>query len=270
MKASDRTLRQYLLGDAGEDVRDAVERSYFDDPGELQRLEAAEEALIEAYLAGELDLAAKAQFEREHLSSPHRRRRVETIRRLTERPVRAALADRARPAWPVRYAALAASLLIAVAVGWWFLSSAASVPPPSESRASSAPAPRPPAAESPGAVSSPPVLALALFPVSTRSAGQTPVAALDARTGTLRLELQGDHGLPPVRNGRVVVQTVEGNEVWRGVTEVGAERRNAPVAWVSIPAARLAADDYVVILLDPGRGLEDQERYRYFFRVRRP
>ncbi len=263
MTKADDVERRYLLGLAEEDERESLERSYFADAAVLERVDAAEEGLIEAYLAGELGSDERSRFEREYLASPTRRRRVDTVRWLMQAAERQA-STISRTRWTGAYLPLAASLLIAVMAGWWFLASrppdlkvgpATAAAPASAQRAPGAPASAPPA---------PQVVALALSPISTRSAGETPTVTVPPGTDTVRLDLHGDGTRGPLPHPRAIVQTVSGRDVWQGDAEQ-APGAPALAARVNVPASRLAADDYVVILL-----VAEQERYRYFFRVRIP
>ncbi|MDT5261135.1 MAG: hypothetical protein QOC61_139, partial [Acidobacteriota bacterium] len=73
---------RYLLGEAGEDESRRVEEWYFRDDDSLEELEAAENELIDAYVAGELTPERRTRFESLFLRSEARRRRVENARAL--------------------------------------------------------------------------------------------------------------------------------------------------------------------------------------------
>jgi hypothetical protein len=275
MTISDDLDRRYLLGNATDVDREALERAYFTEPAALERVEAAEERLIEAYLGGELDPEERERFEREYLASPARRRHVEIVRRLAQASGVAAAPSRTR--WTGTYLPLAASLLIAVLAGWWFVASRAPSPTADSKDRSASMQQAPPAIEHPGAATTRPsensagslrFVALALSPISTRSAGETPTVTVRSGIDAVRLDLQGDGTADaPFPHARVVVQTVSGRTVWEGNAERPTEVR-APAARVMIPASRLETDDYVIILLAADTRGAEQERYRYFFRVR--
>ena len=74
--------RRYLLGQATEEERSAIEREYFADAAALDAIGAAEDDLIEDYLASRLERDERDHFEREYLATPNHRRRVETVRLL--------------------------------------------------------------------------------------------------------------------------------------------------------------------------------------------
>src|SRR5215472_8536242 len=119
---SDEVLSKYLLGDLSEEETARVERAFFADDEVFDRLEALDEALTEEYLAGSLDPAVRAKFDRRLEASPSRREKVELARLLTERPGRGAR-ERVRPdtaaapsrvaRWPAYTAAAAAALALA-------------------------------------------------------------------------------------------------------------------------------------------------------------
>jgi hypothetical protein len=83
----------------------------------------------------------------------------------------------------------------------------------------------------------------------------------------LRLETGPDD--VPLRRGRAVLRTVEGDELWRGPVETPPESNASVRALVRIPAARLRSGDLIVELhgIDAsGRGRES-ELARYMIRV---
>jgi hypothetical protein len=269
MMSSNELARRYVLGDASEDERDALEQAYFSDPAKLDDIESAEERLIEAYLAGELNLQERARFEREYLSLAHRRRRVETVRRLIRSASLATPAPLPKPHWSLGYLAVAASLLLTVFAGWWIVASRSAVPAtaPSAAPTSAAGHPQPPSPQPAQPAAAPPrIIALALSPIHTRSEGETPSVAVPAGTDFVELTLQ-DGGGAPMQAAKAVLQTVGGLEVWRGDVE---KQPPAPgvVAHVRIPAARLTTEDYIVTLFEEDARNVEHERYRYFFRVR--
>ena len=65
--------RRYLLGEASEEECASLEQEYFERQEALERIEAAEDDLIEDYLAGQLTAADRDRFERGYLSSPQHR-----------------------------------------------------------------------------------------------------------------------------------------------------------------------------------------------------
>ncbi len=261
MRMSD-DLRSYLLDGVAADRREEIEGSYFADPAALERLDATEQDLIEAYLAGKLDAGTRVRFEQTCLTTPARQHRLDTTRRLMAASAAAAPAS-LRTRW-TPYIAVAASLLILAAAGWWmrpFGPRTAAGPEPSRvaTGADRPPLPAPPPQAAPS------ILALALSPLNPRGPGATPALILPPGTATLRLDLEAVGTGTGVPRPLAVVQTVDGAEVWRGEGR-GADGRQG---WtVAVPATRLMPDDYVLALLDPGRPEADRELFRYFFRIR--
>jgi anti-sigma factor RsiW len=75
-------LTRYLLGELAEPERLALEEEYFADPRIFDRMVAAENDLIEAYVSDKLSAAERAHFEQRYLASPQRREQVEFFQRL--------------------------------------------------------------------------------------------------------------------------------------------------------------------------------------------
>jgi hypothetical protein len=266
MSSDPARARRYLLGELSDDEQSSIERDYLASESSLDRISAAEEILIEEYLDGTLDANERHAFERRYLESPARRLRIETVRHLRAATNgalgRAALTPQVqRRTQRVVYGWLAAAavILIAAGLGLWRTTRTREA---NTSRIATQSAPRPeaPAPSAPPAPSSVHVVAFALSPIATRS--QTGAAPLIVPPGTdaVALELQVDAEAPPVR---VVVSTVSGDRSWIG-TALTAERR---MVRVSVPAAQLPPDDYIVTLY-ARKGSDDVEQHRYFLRVR--
>ena len=111
------------------------------------------------------------------------------------------------------------------------------------------------------------LVAITLPAVLVRSGGETPTVRIGE--GLAGVELRLDRGdwrtAPPYR---VTVTTMEGEETWRGaavVTPPAGDSDAREIVSVTIPAPRLHAGDYVVVLsTDDAEGRELQ---RYYFRV---
>ena len=76
-------LKDYLLGRLGESS-DEIEAQLFKTEGMLEQLDVAEDELIEDYLDGRLDEAARVRFEEMFLTSKIRRAKLEIIRSLKD------------------------------------------------------------------------------------------------------------------------------------------------------------------------------------------
>ncbi len=263
--------RRYLLGEASEDERAAIEREYFADEGALEKMEAAEEELVEDYLSNGLTLDERDRFERDYLSAPHRRRRLETVRGLI---AAGSTAPRRSLAWSVPLFALAAAALLAVAAGvWWMAGTQRPLGPTAGGQQTAMPPPStPPSVEPsptapPAAAPAPRVFAFTLSPLSVRAAGDSPSVTIPTGTDVLRLQLEGDARAARLESARAVVRPVTGDEVWRGTAD-DARAGPGSVAQIDVPAVKLPPDDYIVTLFSAGTNGVEQERYRYFLRVR--
>ena len=78
----DQSIIGYLLGTASELEQSHLETRYFREPHFYELLLALEEELICDYLHGKLPPAERLQFERYFLSTPRRRRKYESTRKL--------------------------------------------------------------------------------------------------------------------------------------------------------------------------------------------
>lgn len=127
------TVTRYLLGELAEEERDRVERTLLEDGAASDAAAAAEDDLLDAYVAGELPRASRRAFERRLRGSADLRQRAAFARALarTARGDHHAGAGERQPgaviAWPARRRsvtapfarlATAASVLLAVTCGW--------------------------------------------------------------------------------------------------------------------------------------------------------
>jgi len=272
-------LRRYVLGTLSESESDVIERDYFAHADALDLVDAAEEDLIDEYLANRLSRQEREQFERHYLSTPTHRRRVAVARQL-----RAAAAARSveRPRDLRRWwaaAAIAASVILVVG-GVQILrfrsqtspsSAAASTVPASpgapETRKPNEPDRPAPTPEAP----SPVVVAVSISPILVRGSARPSTVVVESGTDLVRVVLQqGERRERPVVQAQAVVRTVAGHEVWRGAAGRAASPLPKELARLEIPAALLHPDDYIVELLETNARGAVSERYRYFLRVRAP
>jgi len=251
--SQDTRARRYLLGQATEEESSLVEREAFGDERALDRIAAAEDALIEDYVAGMLSADERERFERHYLASPEHRVRVAIIRRLS---------GSASSPWDgsTTFLAVAAALLLAVGGGLWFavqrprtIPETAS-PAVAERREAPPPAPR--------------VFAASLPAITVRGASDSLPVVVPHDVDMLGLQLQiAAH--PEVKaTARAVIETVTGTEVWEGPLSVTMAPNGAAVGRVDVPLARLRADDYVVVWLEIDAHGATRERGRYVLRLR--
>ena len=250
--------RRYLLAQATEEERSALELEYFHSEQAVDRIAAAEDDLIDDYLSDRLDPVERGLFERDYLAAPNHRRRVETIRQLlasTSRSESAPAMD-----WSRQRLALAAALVLFAAGSLWVFTTSRGergvVVEKSSPTVSTPPSfPVQPPTSAPAA---PRVLAVSISPVTVRSAAGAPAVIVPAGTDIVALSLEGE---PDGRNGaggRGSIRTVSGDEIWQGPATVTGDLPAGVLARIDVPAARLPADDYVVTLFET----------RYFLRVR--
>jgi hypothetical protein len=246
--------RRYLLGRASADERIAAEEEYFADERALERMESAEEQLIEDYLSNRLGGDDRRRFEAEYLSAPHRRTRVEAIRALIT------AANHRRPAPWGRFAA--AALIIVALGGWWVLRDTPTGSPRSpavgergsQPSTSTAPARR--------------IFVLAISPTAVRSGGGQRTLVIPAGTDVVRLNLEGDADTTRLARARARIRTVAGGDVWSGPATAASDAPSGTIAQVDVPADRLPVDDYVVELYGADAAGVERERARYFVAVR--
>jgi hypothetical protein len=263
--------RRYLLGQASEVEASDLELEYFADETAVDRIAAAEEDLIEDYLGDRLTPDECLQFERHYLASPDHRQRVGTIRRLMVATSRSGDSAPVKPTVsrhrPYQWLALAAALVAVVGTVWTFRPVRHERSALSENRPASPSAPerrstqavRPPTAATR-------VFALSLSPASVRGANDAPSLRIPQGTDVVALRLEGEG--PSILNGRAVIRTVTGNDVWAGPATTATDLPAGVVAQVNIPPDRLSVDDYVVTLFGTDPAGVERERYRYFLRVR--
>jgi len=126
----DERLARYLLGDLPEAEQMALEQEYFADPEKLEEVWAAENELVDRYVRGRLSRAELVLFGQHYLQSPKHRQRVAVARNLLEAADgRITKNDEEQQpiswleillAWltPRRLATGAASLLLLAALAW--------------------------------------------------------------------------------------------------------------------------------------------------------
>jgi hypothetical protein len=268
--------RRYLLGEATDDECAVVEQEYLGDEDALDQVAAAEDDLIEDYLAHALSGAERDRFERVYLAAPHHRVRVETVKRLMAR----ASAPQATPA-PTRsnvvrgrfarrtsWLALAASLMGAASISFWLWGSFGQRP------AEIVQTPLPPAAPAPREAgpapspASPRLFAVTLSPIAVRSVSDSPNVVIPNGTDIVAIQFERDADTQTLIARRASVRTVAGREVWQGPVASDPAPSRALAAHVDVPAAQLPADDYLVTLFGNDRSGAEREWAQYFLRVR--
>ena len=107
----DKQLERYVLGLLPEDAAERLDELSIVDDDVASRLQVVEDALVDAYVRGELTGETLEQFEAVYLASERRREKVRFARTLLGSPVRRAVVRRSNAVWML--AAAAAVILLA-------------------------------------------------------------------------------------------------------------------------------------------------------------
>jgi hypothetical protein len=261
----DGRLTAYLLGRLSPEEEEAVETEYLGSTDAYDRLQVAEDDLIDAYVGGHLPAEDVRRFEEHFLVSPARRERVAFAQALRQRVMQKAERPASRPAsllLPV-----AAALPLAVA-GWLFLSVRELRTEVTRQREQYAAREREAATDrariasleqelAAGRVSAG-IVTLDLAPGFERDEGAPDRLTIPPGADSVRLRLSLS---PGAGRGPFVarVETAEGRVVAE-LHQLRARDGNGPKVDVLVPASALAAGTYVLIL-QGGRPLEVVDTY---------
>ena len=300
MKArpDDERLLRYLLDEASDDERAAVEREFLADDERYLELEALEDELRHDYLRGDLSPSQKGRFEARFLASAADREKLEQARDVLaalDRGVPGRPRSTARMA-PARW--LAAAAVVCLCAGTWAVTEVRRV----RARVEELAAGRAAAegewarrlAEEKGradalardlrgeqerrsalegelsrleaAGSSPRhLVAVLLAPGLTRGA-EVPTATL-GHDASLRLSLRLPSGQEGARF-QAEIRGAGGPPVWSGRDLVRRDAASGPVVILTVPGRRLPEGEYEVTLSTDGRAA-DEEVADYHFAVTR-
>ena len=261
--------RRYLLQEATEEERAAVEREYLEHADALDRIASAEADLIEEYLSHQLSPGERVRFERIYLAAPHRRTRVDMIRRLMGRGLRPAAAHDANAVAGQRgiggrqWLALAASLLFGAGSGLWV---ASPFGVPRTTAVQSQTIRGPVRGPDDGSLGANWVLDLTLSSITSRSRSAIETVLLPAGIEVVVIHLEGDANTPLIAR-RVSIRIAGGQEVW--ASRVAYEPFSPGiVARIEVPATMLPSDDYIVTLYGSSEAGIEREMTEYFLRIR--
>lgn len=281
--AEDEHLIRYLLGELGQREQAEVEDAYFADTSRFERLLSVEDDLVDAYVRGELSRQRARALEERASRVAGLQRKIQVARGLqgyadehAPARLRVASARQARtPArafwWKPAVWSVAALLMLAVTLTMWWVRaggpSRQAAPQRAESQPSGEtrePGQRPLAA--PPTPQKPEVIvAFALTASSVRAPGESNTLQLPANASLVRLQLEHEGARYP--RYRVVIQTVEGRDVWQRQDLEPARSGTANVV-VDVPVNKLPADDYILTLSGASRG-SFEEAASFSFRVKR-
>jgi hypothetical protein len=262
----DDRLAAYLLGRLSPEQEDTVEIEYLGAADACDRLEAAEDELIDAYVAGRLAADDVPRFEERFLASPARRERVAFARALRTLVAQKAERPATRRSWLLLPAA--AVVPVALAAGWSLLTvrdlrievtrqheqQAARERESAEDHARIASLEQELTRSRPTAA----IVTWRLAPGFERDATTPARLTVPADAGGVRLQLS----LATDATGPYVarVETAEGRVVAE-LHGLHARESGGPVVEVVVPAASLPPGTYVVIVR-AGQPLEVVDTYR--------
>ncbi|HJR61013.1 MAG TPA: hypothetical protein VJ813_16500 [Vicinamibacterales bacterium] len=287
-RPDDEVLVEYLLGTLSAEEAERVDELSIADDEVASRLQAVENDLVDAYVAGRLSGRRLEQFKSFYLMSPVRQRRVDFARTLTA--LGHAAVPAIQPHVPRRilpqWALAAAALVAAVAVGYFALENrrlreqvsrsaaaraageqtAQSLRTELEQERSASAAARSEHERLRGSVPSArsSIQALVLLPLR-RGAGEVPTVLVQRGTGQLplRLRLEGD-AFPRYE---AALRDPAGRSVWRsGPIEARPQGTDQTLA-VDVPAALLRSANYTVELAGMRRTAAAEFVTSYAFRV---
>ena len=263
-RPDDEVLVEYLLGTLPNEDTERIDELSIADDEVAWRLQAVENDLVDAYVAGQLSAATLERFTSFYLASPVRRRRVELARALKSHAMRDAASRRPLLQWALAAAAIIAAMGLAYfaaensrlrdevtqsnarrATGEQAL---AGVRSELEQERSAREAMRTELERMRGTAPSerPPVQALVLLPLR-RGAGDLPIVSVLRGTGHLRLRLRLE-GAAFARYEATVRDSAAGQSVWRSGSIEAESKAGDRTLTVEVPVARLRSANYTVEL----------------------
>ena len=279
----ERLLVRYLLGRVDPQEQERIEQRYLSEPEFHEELKATERDLIDQYVHGELP--DPKEFERQFLSSPQRRQKVEFARALRQSLAAASLGDAgavpdlARPktsasVWTWRLAAAAVLVIIGAALlvmwqGRVATNQIANQAPPQPAQGVSPPTPNAePGPETPSPPAAPGirVATFVLLPSLTRDGDETRTLAI-APGVDVRLQLTFEPG--DYDTYRVDMRTADGDEIWRGDGLRTIRTTSGDAVVITVPGTRLGDQDYTIRINGVSARKEIELAATYYFRVQK-
>ena len=250
MKPSDPgqdSIRRYLLGQLPDQTQQTLEEGFMTGDTSLEELEAAEDELVDEYLAGRLSNQERDQFEKHFLSAPEREQKLRFAKvfhryAAAHQPPPTVSSDARTPTnflsfqtWPARIAALAV-ILVAIGGIWFYLSRQRQ----------------------------PSFATITLSPsLSNRSDGvEVTKVKLPANADFLKLILN-----LPTRPRGTSYRAVLENQAGETMTTILTQENSSSLG-IAIPASQLKPGQYAVKLFaKSGAGVEQRVEGNYFFAV---
>jgi hypothetical protein len=267
----DELLRSYLLGELHEEESERLERRLLAEDDLFELSEAVEADLLAACDRGELTVPERERVLRRLASSPSGRERLALARALNAlagRAPAAVLPFGRRAAAPahaaLRWAALAAGLVLASGLSWWLVKphqGGESAPWIARERPAPASpvAPQPPEAQALAKPPAPPQPLKSVFQLALTSlrGGEAP-ETLRVRPGSdveLRISLEG---MEDLKSFHLAVRNRKAQTVWEGTLEP-TTLQGVRLLVIDLPADRLPTGTYEIEArgFAPGREPED-------------
>lgn len=205
--SEDKRLIDYLLGNLPEPDQIHLEEEYLANPDAQERLLVIEDELVDAYLQGQLSARERKQLEAGFLASLRGRRKLDLARSLMKvaSEQKPAPKPKSLPAFSIRWALAAASVILVVALIWsvkekaWQHRGAERAESPQNQANKQAPIAQPTQthlpSESPSEHSQFPVVASIILKPIGRNAEQSPRIRIshDALQVRIQLDLEADN-----------------------------------------------------------------------------
>jgi anti-sigma factor RsiW len=255
-------IRDYLLGRISGEEQSRVEERLITDSAYFERVELAEDDLIEEYVRGELSASEREGFENHFLCTPERQQRVGMARTLrgvlSEEPEPLALPQPVR--WPkTAWLALAATLLVSIGTIAYLLLHVANVRETAANRER----------EWQQRLSEPAPVSFLLLPdvVMRGTESKESSLLLPAMHQPVQLDLALDPDTEVPAGSRILLRTVDGVQVWHetNVSVTGAPPRRT--IQLTLPAGVLVPGRYRLTLLGTLANGQLEELENYSFRV---
>lgn len=298
-------MTHYLLGKLPETERDVYEQQWFVDKAQYAQLCEAENALIDAYVRGNLDAEDRALFEQTFLMIPARRERVQAARLLMQEIDRQPVTSETISFWQrlpdyfripqlIPRLALAGCFLLVAFGLWWFASTNRALRGQLEQANANASEHqrrlqeletslrneraanvrlqeelRPRQTASPITSSTVPSTLLFTLPAGIlRSEGSEARRSFKVAKGIERVQLYVPLPEHDFAKFAASLRTAEGKEItrWSSI-KPQSTKRGASSLWLFVPAKLLNAGDFVLILNGINAQRQSEEFRRLSFTV---
>jgi hypothetical protein len=252
-------IRPYLLGLIQQNDQPQIEERLLVDNEFYEELLIAEDELIDEYLAGDLSLLERRNFEEHFLQTPEREQKVRfgrALKKYTADKARQKVLTRQWWSYPAAFLSsrnAVASLALATAalvfvVGVWL-------------------AAKNPAQQTPAGPATASIVTAVLIPGASREGGEITRISIPAGTDTIQLRL----ALPPgdYEKYRAAILTSQGTSVWTGTNLQPEQLVEGKFIVLKLPADIFRRDDYQVKLSGQLANSSFEDAATYTFRISR-